>query len=101
MVDQYNITSTQKANLETARIEWQSLQRQFAQGLLLLVDTSCDLVNTAGCFIDDDKGHVEALLSEGLLRKASMEDAARWQENDAVLWAVVVAPWVLVQDINQ
>ncbi|MCP4994198.1 MAG: DUF2288 family protein, partial [Gammaproteobacteria bacterium] len=30
--------------------------------------------------------------------QASIEDAKRWNETDPDLWAVVVAPWILVQE---
>ncbi|MGB9094307.1 MAG: DUF2288 family protein, partial [Gallionella sp.] len=31
----------------------------------------------------------------------SDEQAAVWYRDDAVLWAVVVSPWVLVQQANK
>ncbi|MFT5113162.1 MAG: hypothetical protein ACI8P9_002490, partial [Parasphingorhabdus sp.] len=32
------------------------------------------------------------------VRQAEIEDARRWNESQSELWAVVVAPWVLVQE---
>ena len=96
---QYDISSAQKANLETAKISWQVLQRQFAQGVLIVVEPPVDLVTIAGHFIDDAKDEIAALMASKLVRKADMADAEKWQAADDALWAVVVAPWVLVQEI--
>ena len=58
-----------------------------------------DLLKVAETLIDDDAAAVEAMYEKGLLRRARDEDAVRWQENATEFWAVVVAPWVLVQEI--
>ncbi len=95
------LTLEQKVNLETARIRWQELQRQFAQGVLILVSNDIDLVKTAARFIDDDSENIQHLMDEKQIRKAEIQDAERWNQLDAELWAVVAAPWVLVQEINE
>ena len=43
---------------------------------------------------------IDAWLESGELGKTSDDDAHRWSEGEAKseLWAVVVAPWVLVQE---
>ena len=87
-----------RLNTETARISWQELERHFARGVLLTVSPSLDLVQVGVHMIHDDKTIVDAWLESGDLRKATDDEARYWSENDAILWAVVVAPWVLVQD---
>ena len=61
--------------------------------------TDADLLAVAETLIDDDTAAVQALYDRGLLRRALDEDAVRWQEQGTEFWAVVVAPWVLVQEI--
>ncbi len=95
------LTLEQRINLETARISWTELQRQFAQGVLIVAEGSLDLVQTAADFIDDRSDKIQRLMGQGRIRKAEMEDARRWELQDAELWAVVAAPWVLVQEIEQ
>ncbi|MCQ4297071.1 DUF2288 domain-containing protein [Pseudomonas stutzeri] len=86
---------------ETAAITWQELQPFFARGALLHVAGDADLVAVAMAVADDDQGKVAAWLSGGQLSKMQAEQAQDWQQRDPNLWAVVVAPWVLVQEREQ
>jgi hypothetical protein len=86
-----------RLNTETARIEWKELERHFARGVLLTVSPKLDLVEVGAHMIHDDKHIIDAWLESGELGKTSDEDAIGWSESEPSLWAVVVAPWVLVQ----
>jgi len=88
-----------RLNTETARIEWKELERHFARGILLTVSSELDLVEVGAHMIHDDKHIIDAWLESGELEKTSDDDARRWSggESESELWAVVVAPWVLVQ----
>ncbi len=81
---------------ETAAITWQELQPFFARGALLQVAGEADLVEVA--VAEDDQAKVAAWLTGGQLAKMPAEQAQDWLERDPDLWAVVVAPWVLVQE---
>ncbi|WP_062268215.1 DUF2288 domain-containing protein [Endozoicomonas arenosclerae] len=87
-----------KLNLETAKIAWADLQRYFASGHLLAVAPDLDIVSVAHSISIDDKTVVEAWLNEKKLNPVSDDQARNWHERQAYLWAVVVRPWVLVQD---
>ncbi len=86
-------------NAQTGRISWAELARYFARGLVVTLARGEDLLQVAEILIDDDAKSVESLYETGLLWRARDEDAMRWQENGTEFWAVVVAPWVLVQEI--
>lgn len=88
-----------RLNSETARIEWKELERHFARGVLLTVSPELDLVEVGAHMIQDDKHIIDAWLESGELAKTSDDDACRWNgsEPGSELWAVVVAPWVLIQ----
>ena len=88
---------TARLNTETARITWQELERHFARGVLLTVSPKLDLVQVGAHMIHDDKIIIDAWLESGELGKTIDDDAHRWSEGESELWAVVVAPWVLVQ----
>ena len=92
---------TARLNTETARISWQELERHFARGVLMTVSPDLDLVQLGAHMIHDDKNIIDAWLQTGELRKTSDDDARAWSESKAELWAVVVAPWVLVQEKGQ
>lgn len=83
---------------ETAAITWQELQPFFARGALLQVAGEADLVEVAVAVAEDDQAKVAAWLTGGQLAKMPAEQAQDWLERDSDLWAVVVAPWVLVQE---
>ncbi len=85
---------------ETAAITWQELQPFFARGALLQVAGEADLVEVAVAVAvaEDDQAKVAAWLTGGQLAKMPAEQAQDWLERDPDLWAVVVAPWVLVQE---
>ena len=89
---------TARLNTETARIEWKELERHFARGVLLTVSPELDLVEVGAHMIHDDKHIIDAWLESGELGKTSDDDAIGWSESEPALWAVVVAPWVLVQE---
>jgi len=83
----------------TARIEWKTLEPHFARGELLWVDNRLDLVGAAQALIQDDRDAVAQWMERGLLGRLSDEQAADWHQRDPdALWAVVIRPWVLVQE---
>lgn len=88
-----------KLNGETARLAWQELQRHFARGVVIKVEPGIDLVEVATQFALDDKQAILNQLNAGLIARASNADAIDWNAQQSVFWAVVAAPWVLVQEI--
>jgi len=86
-----------KLNTETATIPWRELQRHFAAGRVVWVADTLDLVEVATLVMRDNKAAVQPWIEQQWLRAVTDAEAAQWYENDASLWAVVVSPWVLVQ----
>ena len=89
-----------KINGETGQIAWTGLQRFFAQGRVIVVARELDLVETAAMVAGDHAEQVAAWTSDGRIGKVSDEQARFWLESDALLWTVVVKPWVLVQETD-
>jgi len=87
-----------KLNGETGRMDWPALARHFARGAVIKIGPDLDLVEVATALARDDKAAVEQWLSAGRIAKAGIEDARTWNDSQATFWAVVVAPWVLVQE---
>lgn len=86
-----------KITLETAEIPWRELQRFFAAGKVIAVDPAADLVEVAAALADDNKDQFEDWLAQRLVAPVADDRAQHWYDEDIRLWAVVVAPWVLVQ----
>lgn len=89
-----------KLNRETAKIGWDELQKFYAKGMVVCVAKEMDLIDVACEFSRDNKPVVEPWLQAGCVARATDEQALAWHDGDAVVWAVVVAPWVLVQDVE-
>jgi len=89
-----------KVNLETARIAWRELQRFFASGTAVFVSNDLDLVEAAFQISEDNKQQVMAWMEAGRVARVADEQALAWYEADADMWAVVVSPYVLVQQVQ-
>lgn len=89
-----------KVNMETSRIAWKELQKFFASGAAVEVSAQLDLVEVAFQMHEDNKSLFEQWLANGLVAKVTDQQAASWLASDADVWAVVVSPWILVQQIN-
>lgn len=90
-----------KLNAETGQLHWSELQRHFARGVVIHVAPPLDLVQVAARMAQDDAGAMGEWLQAGLVSRATTEDAAQWQRHGTQFWAVVVAPWVLVQPLRK
>ena len=87
-----------RINAETGQLAWKELERHFARGVVVKVRRGLDLVDVAARIAQDDKAAVERWLGEGQIARVSEQDAADWNERRPTFWAVVTAPWVLVQE---
>ncbi|HYE37673.1 DUF2288 domain-containing protein [Methylocaldum sp.] len=87
----------QKLAAETGQIAWQELERHFARGVVVVVTPELDLVEAAARVAEDDKRALEEWMNRGQIVRATDDHARRWTDSECTLWAVVVAPWVLVQ----
>ncbi len=87
-----------KLNLETSQIAWTALQRYFASGVVLVVAPNVDLVEVGFQMSQDNAPQIKHWLDQAQLARVSDDLARQWLVRDAMLWAVVVSPWLLVQD---
>ena len=90
-----------KLNLETAQLQWSELERHFARGDVVKVAIGTDLVDAALHVAENRTDIVQAWLADGRIARADMTDAEDWHARQPLFWAVVVAPWVLVQEVVQ
>jgi len=90
--------SKEKVNLETSQIPWPELQRFFAAGRAVFVAGDLDLVEVAYQFSKDNKSQVQQWMVDNKVGQVSDYQAKNWVENKTTVWAVVVKPWILVQE---
>ena len=89
-----------KLNLETAQVAWTELQRFFAQGSVIWLDDTLDLIEVAHAIADDDSQAIKAWMEDRNLAQVSDDQAQYWLEQDIWLWSVVIRPLILVQNIK-
>jgi hypothetical protein len=92
-------TDDQRARIlgETARIEWSELARWFANGSAIYVAPELDLVETAYQLSQDNAAQFREWMASRQIAHVSDRQAREWHDTKALLWTVVVKPWVLVQ----
>ncbi|MCK9505614.1 MAG: DUF2288 domain-containing protein [Porticoccaceae bacterium] len=88
-------------NTETAKIPWRELQRYFAAGAAIAVAAELDLLSVGAEVMADNKVQMEGWISSGKVAPVSDLQAAEWYDANALMWAVVLSPWVFVQPILQ
>ncbi len=87
----------QDLNAQTATIAWRDLQRYFAAGTVIYVAPELDLVAVAYQIAQDNRVQVARWMEAGKLGAVADQQARDWLARDALVWSVVVKPWVLVQ----
>ncbi|MDH5324242.1 MAG: DUF2288 domain-containing protein [Gammaproteobacteria bacterium] len=90
----------QQLNQETGKISWQELQRHYARGVVIKVASEMDLVEVAAKMVSDDKETINSWLQCGVVAHTTDADALHWEQTRPWFWAVVTAPWVLVQEVT-
>lgn len=88
-----------KLNADTGKLAWPELERYFARGVVIVAAPGLDLVDAAVKITQDDKEAVKSWMESGELRHPEMDDARDWLERQPIFWALVVAPWVLIQEL--
>ncbi|MBW8457027.1 MAG: DUF2288 domain-containing protein [Thiobacillus sp.] len=88
-----------KLNLETAQLGWPELERHFARGDVIKVAVGVDLIDAALHMAENDAATIQEWLAEGRIARAELADAEDWHARQPMFWTVVVAPWVLVQEV--
>ena len=82
---------------QTARINWHDLQTYYAHGSVIWIGPGLNLVEVAVQLGMDNSAQFQLWIDAGELAPVSDEQALGWYESNQELWAVVAAPWVLVQ----
>lgn len=90
--------SRAQINLETAQIGWRELQPYFARGATVAVSADLDLVEVAYQISADNQSQVAQWVNSGKIGRVTDEQALAWYEADAMVWAIVVRPYVLIQE---
>jgi len=66
-----------------------------------MVSVDLDLVEAAFQMSEDNAEQIRQWAVAGKLARVPDAQAREWIETDALVWAVVVSPWVLVQPVGK
>lgn len=88
-----------KLVLETARLGWKELERHFARGDVIRVAVGTDLIDAALLIAENNAAEAQIWMADARIARAELADAEGWHARQPMFWAVVVAPWVLVQEV--
>ena len=83
---------------QTSRIPWRDLQTFFAHGSVVEVGSRLDLIDVAVQLGLDNTEQFKRWIASGEVQAVSDSSAQAWLDDDISVWAVVAAPWVLVQN---
>jgi hypothetical protein len=100
-MDDNKVRLKEKLNLETAKMAWRDLQTFFASGAVIYVSPKQDLLVVAEQLAADNAALFSQWLEEGTVATVSDAQALQWFETDAVLWSVVIKPYILVQETSE
>lgn len=89
-----------KLNRETSKIPWSELQKFYARGEVIAIAAGNDLIDVAVKISEDNKAVVEEWLANGVISQVNDQQAKVWHDLDVSLWAVVISPWILVQEVK-
>jgi len=96
-----NTTELKKRlNGETAKIAWHELQKHYASGNVLVVAQGFDLIEIAIAMHHDDTAKIKQWLGKCALLEVSNNQAQDWYDNNSTVWALVIPPFVLVQEVK-
>ncbi|MDA9095672.1 DUF2288 domain-containing protein [Porticoccaceae bacterium] len=87
-----------RLNSETAKISWQELQKHYASGNVLGVAAGADLIKVAIALNEDNATQIQSWLIDKSVFEVTDQQAMEWFENQTILWALVIPPFVLVQE---
>ena len=87
----------QEYHSQTARIHWHELQKPYARGAVVQVAPGLNLVDVAVQLGMDNTAAFQRWIAAGDVAAVSDDQAREWYNQNTELWAVVAAPWVLVQ----
>lgn len=97
---QEELTGYQRIEKESGELNWSELQAHFARGVVIYVSKDENLISVAEEVVKDNASHIEAMLESKQISRVSDDTARQWVVTNPLMRAVVIAPWVLIQEIS-
>lgn len=98
LVSDEHIAATLKQECGVA--DWQLLQPHYQRGALIIVREGVDIITAGVQIAVDNSAIVSRWIDEQTLSKPTADQAAAWERRNQNFRSVVVAPFVLIQQIS-
>jgi|TARA_B100000745_G_scaffold241308_2_gene163747 hypothetical protein len=89
-----------KLNGDTAQISWQELEPFFAKGNLIWLASDLNLIDVAVDLSEDNANAIQQRMESGQIKRVDDVMANDYVERDPIFWALVLTPWVLIQEVD-
>jgi len=86
-------------NAQAGKLVWADIEKHFARGVVIKIGPEMDLIEVAATIVEDNKALLESWMKDASVCNADEKDAKDWLQRQPEFWAVVVTPWVVVQEI--
>lgn len=90
----------EKLRHESGIAKWSLLRDHIERDATFIVASGTDMIEVAYQIAQDNTKQVSQWLDEGQLVKPSPEQIADWQNSQPNFSSVVVAPFVLIQEVS-
>lgn len=99
MIGKDETTTREKLEKYTGEVGWEELRPHYENGALLFVDLSIPIVDAGLAIANDDIDRVAEWRGNGDLVNPSDPHAEYWKKSGARFRALVVSPFVLIQEL--
>ena len=92
-------TTREKLEGEAGPADWKVLKPHFLRGAIITISPELDIIDAGVRIATDDTAQIEVWMSEGKITRPTQTDADAWEKTDLEMTALVIAPFVLVQQV--
>lgn len=96
-----NANLRKKFEIEIGPADWKTLRPHLLRDAVILVAPDLDLIDVGIKVAEDDKAAIVQWIRAGKLTKPTPREAAVWEKGETDPLAVIVSPFVLVQQRRQ
>ncbi len=84
---------------DSGELKWQELEPHFARGVVRIVSNDLNLIDVAIDIVQNNIDIISEKLSTNNLSEPNDSQATLWHKDNAGFLCVVVAPFVLIQEL--
>ncbi|VAW91639.1 hypothetical protein MNBD_GAMMA22-2791 [hydrothermal vent metagenome] len=84
---------------ESGELKWQELEPHFARGIVRIISNNLNLIDIAIDIAQNNTDAISKNLSSNGVSEPTDHQATTWQQNNTSFLCVVIAPFVLVQEL--